>query len=60
MEYKVLIADDEVDIANMLRRFFQSRGYRVFSAASGSEAVALAQRGPDIILLDVNMPGWTA
>ena len=41
----------------MLRRFFQSRGYRVFSAASGSEAVALAQRGPDIILLDVNMPG---
>ena len=57
MEYKVLIADDEVDIANMLRRFFQSRGYRVFSAASGSEAVALAQRGPDIILLDVNMPG---
>ncbi|MBS1419614.1 MAG: response regulator transcription factor [Oscillospiraceae bacterium] len=57
MEYKVLIADDEVDIANMLRRFFQSRGYRVFSAASGSEAIALAQRGPDIILLDVNMPG---
>ena len=57
MEYKVLIADDEVDIANMLRRFFQSRGYRVFSAASGSEAGALAQRGPDIILLDVNMPG---
>ena len=57
MEYKVLIADDEADIANMLRRFFQSRGYRVFSAASGSEAVALAQRGPDIILLDVNMPG---
>ena len=57
MEYKVLIADDEVDIANMLRRFFQSRGYRVFSAASGSEAVALAQGGPDIILLDVNMPG---
>ncbi len=57
MEYKVLIADDEVDITNMLRRFFQSRGYRVFSAASGSEAVALAQRGPDIILLDVNMPG---
>lgn len=57
MEYKVLIADDEADIANMLCRFFQSRGYRVFSAASGSEAVALAQRGPDIILLDVNMPG---
>lgn len=57
MEYKVLIADDEADIVNMLRRFFQSRGYRVFSAASGSEAVALAQRGPDIILLDVNMPG---
>jgi len=57
VEYKVLIADDEADIANMLRRFFQSRGYRVFSAASGSEAVALAQRGPDIILLDVNMPG---
>lgn len=57
MEYKVLIADDEADIANMLRRFFQSRGYRVFSAASGSEAIALAQRGPDIILLDVNMPG---
>lgn len=57
MEYKVLIADDEADISDMLRRFFQSRGYRVFSAASGNEAVALAQRGPDIILLDVNMPG---
>ena len=57
MEYKILIADDEEDILIMLRDFLQSRGFRVLSALNGAEALAQIEHNPDIILLDINMPG---
>lgn len=57
MQRTILIADDEADIAIMLKRFFQSRGYTVCTAANGAEAIKQAERQPDIILLDINMPG---
>lgn len=53
---KILIADDEADILTMLRDFFVSRGYLVLQAQSGAEALRQAERQPDIILLDINMP----
>lgn len=56
MAQTLLIADDEREILEMLRRFFEHRGYQVLAAASGQEALKLAQRQPDMILLDVNMP----
>lgn len=57
MRTKILIADDEADIVSMLRVFFESRGYLVLPAANGAEAIKQAEREPDIILLDINMPG---
>lgn len=57
MSAKLLIADDEPDIVSMLRGFFESRGYLVLSAANGTEALKQAERQPDLILLDVAMPG---
>ncbi|MGN1234603.1 MAG: response regulator transcription factor [Christensenellaceae bacterium] len=52
----LLIADDETDILQMLRRFFERRGYFVLTAENGREAVRKAEKRPDLILLDVNMP----
>ena len=57
MSAKILIADDESDIVSMLGRFFQSKGFCVLPACNGAEALKQAQRQPDIILLDINMPG---
>lgn len=54
---KILIADDEADIVSMLSRFFESKNYVVLPAASGEEALKQVERKPDIILLDINMPG---
>lgn len=59
MNAKILIVDDEADIVSMLGSFFESRGYLVLSAANGTEALKQAERNPDIILLDINMPGFT-
>lgn len=56
MNTKILIVDDEADIVSMLRSFFESRGYFVLSAVNGLEALKQAERQPDIILLDINMP----
>lgn len=57
MRTKILIADDEADIVSMLSRFFESRDYLVLPAANGAEALKQVERKPDIILLDINMPG---
>lgn len=54
--HKILIVDDEADILNMLGSFFESRGYFVLKASKGEEAVRQAERNPEIILLDINMP----
>lgn len=53
---KILIVDDEADIVIMLKGFFESRNYDVLTAIDGIEAIKQAERQPDIILLDINMP----
>ncbi len=57
MNAKILIADDEEDIVSMLRSFFESKGYTVLSATNGTDTLKQVERQPDIILLDINMPG---
>ena len=57
MNTKILIADDEADIVSMLVGLFESEGYTVLSAMNGVEAIKKAEKQPDIILLDINMPG---
>ena len=57
MAYRILIADDEPDITAMLSGFFTAKGYQTLEAADGESALRQAERAPDIILLDINMPG---
>ncbi len=56
MAYKLLVVDDEQDIAFMLRDLFTLKGYEVVTALNAREALGLCTGGPDLILLDVNMP----
>jgi CheY-like chemotaxis protein len=54
---KLLIADDEKEIRELLKEKLEKNGYQVVAASSGREAVELAKAGAfDIILLDVAMP----
>ena len=53
---RILICDDEKDITDMLERYFVKKGYEVLTANSGEAAVKKAEKNPDIILLDINMP----
>ncbi len=55
---KVLIADDEADILASMERRLTMLGYAVVKAANGSDAVERAfQEKPDLILMDLSMPG---
>src|SRR4029453_4991776 len=54
----VLIADDDVWMREMLTLLLMDEGYRLLEAGTGRETVEVArERQPDIILLDVCMPG---
>ena len=56
MPQKLLIADDEREILDLLKRFFEKKGYEVLAADCGQAALQLAERQPGMILLDVNLP----
>ncbi len=56
MQDTILIVDDEVDIVTMLKDYFQYNGYNVMTATNGLDAIKKAEKQPDIILLDINMP----
>ncbi len=57
---RVLIVDDEAQIRNALSRLLTKRGWEVTSASSGSEALEqITAFGPELMLLDVRMPGMT-
>jgi len=54
----VLVVDDEEYIRELLRTFLTETGYNVIVAAHGEEALDLAKKeGPQVIILDVKMPG---
>src|SRR6266508_3931121 len=55
---RVLVVDDEVEIRRALGRALAARDYVVETAADGEQAVATARRfDPDLVVLDLNMPG---
>ena len=55
--YKVLIADDEAQIREILRVYFQKEGFQVLEAENGQEALERVEADrPDILLLDIMMP----
>lgn len=55
---KILIADDEPDILEIIAYNLSKEGYDVSTAVNGDEAFRLAkQLNPDLIILDIMMPG---
>lgn len=53
----VLVAEDSVDTRIMLKRAFELKGYRVFEAEDGQQALELARRfRPSLLIVDLNMP----
>ncbi|AIQ10692.1 transcriptional regulator [Paenibacillus durus] len=57
MKPVVLVADDERDIVSMVSEYLMTEGYEVWEAENGTDALELALKDPDLILLDVMMPG---
>src|SRR5229473_2733806 len=55
---RILVIDDEVAIRDSLRMTLEYEGYDFIGAATGQEGLVLAEReAPDLVLLDVKMPG---
>jgi DNA-binding response OmpR family regulator len=55
---KIMVVDDEKEIRDLLSIYLVEDGYDVIAAASGEEAINLAQsEDPQVILMDVKMPG---
>lgn len=58
MGYRILIADDEAEIRDLLRLYLENDGYEVVEAADGIEAMEkLKRENPNLLILDIMMPG---
>ena len=58
MDYKILIADDEPEIRDLLRLYLEKDGYEVVEASNGAQAMDIINAGAiDLVLLDIMMPG---
>ena len=57
MAEKIMVIDDEPDIIFLLRDFFLLNNYQVITATNAQEAAERLKENPDLILLDINMPG---
>ncbi|HEX4207389.1 MAG TPA: response regulator transcription factor [Ktedonobacteraceae bacterium] len=56
----ILVVDDEIEIVRALQRGLTVQGYKVLTARTGNEAITLyAQQRPDVVLLDLVMPGMS-
>src|SRR5690606_39567020 len=54
---RLLIVEDDLDLAEMLSAYFGMQGYAVASTGRGEEAIRLASaHPPDLILLDIRLP----
>lgn len=55
--YRILVADDDVNVHKSLNTYFKREGYQLLSAYDGEEAVKLVRQArPDIVILDIMMP----
>jgi DNA-binding response OmpR family regulator len=53
----VVVVDDEVKLRDLIRAFLEREGFTVFTAANGSEALALEVKVvPDLVILDLGLP----
>ena len=62
MDTKLLIVDDDPNICDMLKLYFENEGYKIKTANDGVEGLATFKLyNPDLVLLDIMMPkkdGW--
>lgn len=54
---RVMIVDDEIEIAEMIEDFLTIEGIEVIKASSGEQALELFDQTIDSVVLDINMPG---
>ncbi len=54
---KILIVEDNLDLLSLLHRVLRAEGYEVIMAVSGEEALGRAEELPDLILMDIRLPG---
>ena len=60
MTYRLLWADDEIDLLKAHILFLQGKGYEVTTVTNGPDAItACRNEAFDLVLLDENMPGLT-
>ncbi|MBN1934767.1 MAG: response regulator transcription factor [Anaerolineae bacterium] len=64
MSIKILVIDDDPELAQLLLQSLQPKGFEAFSASNGQEGLRIAyELHPDLIVLDLMMPamdGWNA
>jgi len=54
---KIMVVDDEREICNFVKDFFQERGYAVITALNGEEALELIKDEEELtVMLDIRMP----
>src|SRR5690606_37043234 len=57
---KILVADDDPDLLDLVAYALGQAGYLVVKASSGLEAIKRHdEESPDLVILDINMPGAT-
>jgi len=53
----ILVVEDDPDLAEMLRAYFQAQGYEVFAVQWGTEALKISRAHPlDLVILDIHLP----
>ncbi|MCF6271202.1 MAG: response regulator transcription factor [Melioribacteraceae bacterium] len=57
MKTKILIVDDEKDIVEFIQYNLEQEGFQVIKAYNGKEAIERIKEKPDLVVLDVMMPG---
>lgn len=62
MDIKILVADDEPTIVELIKRYLEQEGYTVYIANDGDQALAIEKHHrPDLLILNVMLPklsGW--
>ena len=54
---KILIVEDDLDVAEMVNAYFRAQGYDVFTVNWGEDGVRACQTNhPDLVILDIRLP----
>ena len=57
VKQKILIVEDDLDVADMLNAYFRVQGYEIFTVNWGEDGVRACQNSrPDIVILDIRLP----